>query len=307
VSSAIELRHLRYFLAVAETSNFTRAAERLKVSQPSISQQIKDLEQALGATLFDRLGKTVRLTQAGAAFRANAEVVLRKVDEACAAALQVEGMASGHLHIGVVPAVCVSWIPEALERFALAHPGVTVSVHERPSNEVETEVEAGRLDLGVGVLTYTSRGVDYRRITSVDVAFLAPSRHPFARRESVRIEELDGARLILLPESFQLREMVEDSFQRAKCRPRVAFELNDIDALLGVVARTGIPTLLPSIVLEGRKPLGLRAVPLVGEALRLDLGLMWPVGAQHGHAAVALAETIVRVAEGADATAAGSV
>lgn len=297
--STIELRHLRYFLAVAETSNFTRAAERLKVSQSAVSQQIKELEQSLGAALFDRLGKTVRLTHAGTTFRANAEMVLRKLDEAFAVAHAAEGVPSGHLHIGAIPVVCLPWIPEALERFGEAYPGVTVSVHERSSDEVETEVEAGRLDFGVGVLTYTSRSVAYHRITSVDVGLLVPSRHPLAERQSVPVEELDGARLVLLPEEFQLREMVEDSFRQARCRPRVAFELNDIDVLLGVVARTGVPTLLPSIVLQGRKALGLRAVPLVGESLRLDLGFMWPVGAQHGKAAVALAEQITAVALGA--------
>lgn len=296
MNSAIEIRHLRYFLAVAEASNFTRAAERLGVSQPSISQQIKDLEQALGATLFDRLGKTVRLTQAGLALRTAAAVVIRKLDEACAAVRQVEGLLSGHLDVGVVPAVCVPWIPPVLERFAIDHAGVTVSVHERPSNEIETEVEAGRFDLGVGVLSYTSPNVSYERITSADIGLIVPERHPLAERDEVAVKELEQVRLIMLPETFQIREMVEEAFRRAKCRPRVAFEIDSIDTTLAAVARTGTPTLLPSIVLEGRSTLGLRAIKLVGQNLRLDFGLTWAGGTHRSPAAVRFAELLVQVA-----------
>lgn len=296
VPPSVDVRQLRYFLAVAEASSFTRAAERLKVSQPSISQQIKDLEGLLGATLFDRLGKTVRLTQAGLAFRSGAEVVLRKLDEACAAVEQVEGLLSGHLHVGVIPAVAVPWIPPVLERFAEAFPGITVSVHERSSNEVETEVEADRLDLGIGVLTYTSRAIAYERITSTEIGLLVPRRHPLARASQVDVATLASERLILLPEAFQLRDMVEEAFRDAKCRPRVAFELNNIDAILAAVARTGLPTLLPSIVLQGRKSLGLEVIPVVGEGLRLDLGLMWPAGGNHSPAARRFAEMTAEVA-----------
>lgn len=273
----IELRHLRYFLAVAETENFTRAAERLNVSQPSISQQIKDLEGALNTALFDRLGKRVRLTQAGLAFRERAVVVLRKLEEALEAVGQVEGLLAGHIDVGVIPALNVPWIPPVLERFAAEYPGVTIAVHERSSSEVETEVEAGRYDLGLGLLSYSSPNIKYERVTSEELTLLVPEKHPLAVQAGVSVKELENVRLVCLPEAFVLRQMVDELFRRAKSRPKVAFQIDTIDATLATVVRSGAPTLLPAVVLEGRKSLGLRAIRLLGKNQRIDFGLMWPM------------------------------
>jgi DNA-binding transcriptional LysR family regulator len=100
----IELRHLRYFLAVADAEGFTRAAERLGVSQSSVSQQVKDLEDMLEAPLFRRLGRRLQLTEAGLALRASAGSAVRKVEEACAMAAKASDAQAGHLEVGVVPA-----------------------------------------------------------------------------------------------------------------------------------------------------------------------------------------------------------
>ncbi|MCK6551528.1 LysR substrate-binding domain-containing protein [Myxococcota bacterium] len=273
----IELRHLRYFLAVAETENFTRAAERLNVSQPSISQQIKDLETALKTPLFDRLGKRVRLTQAGLAFRERAVIVLRKLDEALDAVEHVEELLAGHVDVGVVPALNVPWVPPVLERFSAEYPGVTIAVHERSSSEVETEVEAGRYDLGLGLLSYSSPNIRYERVASEELMLLVPEKHPLASKTSVAVRELEDVRLVCLPEAFVLRQMVDELFRRAKSRPKVIFQIDAIDATLATVVRTGTATLLPAVVLEGRKSLGLRAIRLVGKNQRIDFGLMWPM------------------------------
>ena len=102
MSKSIEIRHLRYFLAVSQTENFTRAAERLRISQPSISEQITPLELALRTPLFRRVGKRVFLTEAGAEFRKSAEVVLRKLDDACTSVSEIAGLLRGHVDVGVI-------------------------------------------------------------------------------------------------------------------------------------------------------------------------------------------------------------
>ena len=109
--SEVEIRHLRYFLAVAETENFTRAAERLNISQPSVSQQITQLEQTLRTPLFRRVGKRVFLTEAGTAFRKGAEVVLRKLDDACNSVGDIAGLVGGRVNLGVIPALHFGWLP----------------------------------------------------------------------------------------------------------------------------------------------------------------------------------------------------
>jgi LysR family transcriptional regulator, cyn operon transcriptional activator len=272
----IELRHLRYFLAVAGTENFTRAAERLGVTQPNVSLQIRDLERALGAPLFRRLGTRIRLTEAGAAFRRSAEVVLRKFEEACGSVDDAAELVTGHVEVGVIPAVQLAWIPPVLEALARDFPGVTVAVHQRPSSEVETEVEAGRFDLGLGIISGMSPGIRYDQLLAERLALVVPPDHALAGRRSVAVEELDGVRLVLLPETFDMRRLVDAIFRGSRRRPRVAFETGTIDATLHTVLRARTPTLLPPIVLAGRETLGLRAVKLSGPIEPVGFGILLP-------------------------------
>src|SRR5438874_7871834 len=162
----VEIRHLRYFLVVAETQNFTRAAQRLRITQPSISQTVAQLERELGVQLFRRMGKRVQLTEAGAALRASAGVVLRKLDEARASVHQVAGLLTGHVELGVIPVLHVAWVPAVLERMGRDFPGVTVRARQFSSSDIETELEAGRLDLGFGLATHSSPGLRYEHLLS---------------------------------------------------------------------------------------------------------------------------------------------
>jgi LysR family cyn operon transcriptional activator len=273
---SIELRHLRTFIAVAETQNFTRAAKQLRVSQPGVSQQIKELESGLRAKLFERMGTRVRLTRVGHAFREQAAIVLRRFSEACAAVDDVEGLVVGHLNIGVIPALNVPWIPPVLARFAAEYPGVAISIHEKPTNEIETEVEAGRFNLGIGLYSRSTPGVRHERLCAESLVLLVPARHRLAKRRVVALGELENTRIALMPENYPMRDLVEEAFRRAKVRPRVGFEIDTIEALLGITVHSGMPTILPGVVLGRRAGLELRAVPISGSTPRIEFGLMWP-------------------------------
>jgi len=290
--SDIEIRHLRYFLAVAETENFTRAADRLKISQPSISQQITQLEAALRTPLFRRVGKRVFLTEAGAAFRKGAEVVLRKLEDACGAVNAIAGLMTGRVELGVIPALHIAWVPPVLGFMAREHPGVTVGVQELASSGVETELEAGRLDLGFGLMTGTSPNIHYERLVSQPFSLIAPSASPFAQRSRLKLQELDGQRLVMLPESFDMRRAADAVLLHAKVHPRVAFELDSVDAVLSSVAETGIPTLLPAIVLRGRETHGLRAIALADKTREMEFGILWPASDEVAPATLAIAAAL---------------
>ena len=276
----IDLRHLRYFLAVSETENFTRAAERLGVTQPNVSQQIKGLEDSLRTPLFRRLGKKLQLTQAGTAFATHAAVVLRKLEDARAAVGQIDGLTTGHLDVGVVPSVHLAWVPRAIAGMAASHPGITIAIHERASHLVETEVEAGRYDLGLGMLSHASPNLRFERLRVEHIALIVPASHSFAKRPSIELKELAQTPLVLMPSSFDLRHAIDDVLRRARIRPRVACEINTLDSTLATVLRAGLPTLLPSVVLEGRKPLGLRAVKIADRGRGMEFGLYWASGAE---------------------------
>lgn len=291
-SPTIEIRHLRTFLAVAETENFTRSAERLGISQPSISQQIKELELALRTVLFHRNGPRVRLTAIGHTFRDRAAIVLSKFSEACQSVADVEGLLFGHLDVGVVPALDVPWVPPVLERMAAEYPGIVISVHERSSSDVETEVEAGRYEVGLGILSRTSPNLRYERLREDALRIVVPREHPWAKQTELPLSVLGDQRIVLLPPSFVLRHMVDESLRRANVRARVAFELDTIDALVRTSARCGMPTLLPSIVLEGREMLELVAIPVTSWTPKLELGLFWQRDADPAPAARAFGEFV---------------
>lgn len=274
----LEVRHFRTFLAVAETENFTRAAERLELSQPTVSQQMKELETSLGGLLFHRSGARVRLTDAGRSLRERAAALLGKFDEVRRPLFRASSSARGHVAVGVIPALGLSWMPGTLARLAREHPGITVSLREARSDEVESKVEAGILDLGIGLLARHGV-VRHERLAGGEMVAIVPRRHALARARSIQVSALADELLVLQPQDFLMRELVDHAFRRARLRPRVQFEVESIDTLLATSLRCGMPTLLPKLVLVGREALDLRAVPIERWTPRVELGLMWPGGA----------------------------
>src|SRR5205823_12575992 len=133
---SMELRHLRYFVAVAEEENVTRAAERLHVSQPPLSRQSRDLEEELGVTLFERSAKSVRLTDAGRVFLNEARAVLERAEEATRAVKAISSGSSGELHVGFAPSLAVDILPRALRQFQIEAPGIRVQLHDMSTEEM---------------------------------------------------------------------------------------------------------------------------------------------------------------------------
>ncbi|MEZ6002865.1 MAG: LysR substrate-binding domain-containing protein [Planctomycetota bacterium] len=274
--SSIELRHLRTFVTVADTENFTRAAERLGITQPSVSSQIKELEHALGAQLFSRNGPRVGLTPAGRAFRDRASLTLAKFNDACQAVQDTEDLVAGHLSLGVIPPLNVPWMPKVLGRLYREHTGIAVTLIEKSADKLEGIVENGRCDLGVGILSHASPNLKYEVLRQDELVLLSAPDGPFARRRSVTAEEVGKEHLVVLPETYVLRQLTSEAFRAARVIPRVALEIDTIDALLGIVRSSGLSTLVPSVVLEGREGLDLRPIKLNGWGTSLDLGIVWP-------------------------------
>jgi LysR family transcriptional regulator, cyn operon transcriptional activator len=297
-TKSIEIRHLRYFLAVSQTENFTRAAERLRISQPSVSEQITQLEKALRTPLFRRVGKRVFLTEAGAAFRKEAEVVLRKLDDACNSVSDVAQLVRGHVDIGVIPALHLAWIPGVLGSMSQKYPGVTVGVQELASSHVETEIEAGRANLGFGLMTHQSPNIRYERLVSQPFSLIVPgSDKKFAGCKTLSLSQIEGERLVLLPESFDMRRAADAVLLHARVHPRIAFEIDSIDSVLSTVVQAGIPTLLPQIVLRGRNIPALRAIPLAGKTRKMEFGILWPATSSPDPAALEIAAACKQLAK----------
>ena len=187
VGSTVELRHLRYFVAVAEAENVLRAAtQKLHVSQPAVSRQIRDLEDELGAQLFERTGKSVKLTDAGFLFLKEARAVLERTDEAARTVRAFAQAGETELHVGYGPALRARIVSPALHGFQQAMPNVHVKLHDWTSEKIVTGLRDGRLQLALVV-----RPVKARRVLAIfaseelvreQVRLAVPPTHPFARR-----------------------------------------------------------------------------------------------------------------------------
>ena len=268
----IEIRHLRYFLAVAEAGNFSRAADRLGVSQPNVSQQLRDLEEALRVGLFQRRGKRILLTSAGLIFQEHARSILRQM-EAFLQELNIEpGQMRGALHLGVVPILNVALIPQLLGLFASTHPAVSLNVEEISSTVIETALEEGRMDVGLGFLTRHSPNLHYERLCNDQFALIVDRSHPWAKRRMIAVSELHQERILQLPDSFVMRRMTDVVCREHQVRPRVIAEISAIETLLRSLAPLNAAALMPKIALRGTS--NLTAIRLKGKNLALEIGLL---------------------------------
>lgn len=183
----MELRHLRYFVAVAEEQNVTRAAARLHVSQPPLTRQIHDLEAELGVALFARSGKTIRLTDAGRVFLDEAKASLKRVEDAVRAVRSVACGAQGELHLGYAPTPTVEILPKLLKAFRRRFPGVRVILHDHSSPEMLAGLREGRLHAALMMQPskQAGRGIAFGELKSYPVGVAVAANHPYARRRRV--------------------------------------------------------------------------------------------------------------------------
>jgi LysR family transcriptional regulator, cyn operon transcriptional activator len=270
----LEIRHLRYFLAVAEAGSFSRAADRLGISQPAISQQMRDLEAGLRVSLFQRRGKRILLTSTGMIFQEHARAILRQVENFLQELSSEPGQLRGALHVGVVPILNVALMPHLLGLFAAAHSGISLTVEEISSTEIETALEEGRMDVGLGFLTRHSPNLCYERLCADQFALIVSKAHPWWKRHVIHFSELHQERLLQLTDTFVMRRMSDEICRNHQVRPRTVAEINAIGTLLHSLGPLKAAALMPKIALRGREGLKLKAVRLQGKNLALEIGLL---------------------------------
>ncbi len=270
----LEIRHLRYFLAVAEAGSFSRAADRLGISQPTVSQQLRDLEAGMRVSLFQRRGKRILLTSAGLIFQEHARAILRQLENFLEELNREPGQLRGTLHLGVVPVLNVALVPHLLGLFAADHPGISLTVEEISSTDIETALEEGRMDVGLGFVTRHSPNLRYERLCTDEFALIVSEAHPWSNRRVIRLSELHQQRLLQLPDSFVMRRMTDEICRNHQVRPRTVAEIDAIETLLRSLAPLKAAALMPRIALRETKGLKLKAIRLQGKKLALEIGLL---------------------------------
>ena len=249
------LRHIHYFLAVADHGGFTRAADALHVSQPALSQQIRQLEETLGAPLFDRSGRKTRLTDAGEVYQRYARRALLDLDAGRRALHDVQDLSRGSLRIGVTPTFTSYLIGPLMEAFHGRHPGIALTVREMPQERIEEQLNDDQLDVGIAFEDVRSSDIDAQPLLVETLALVVGKRHPYANRRSIGLHALNDESLVLLSSEFATREQIDRYCRQHEVRPHVAIEVNSISAVMEIVQRTNLSTLLPAAIAAQRDEL----------------------------------------------------
>ncbi|WP_127557476.1 LysR substrate-binding domain-containing protein [Saccharospirillum alexandrii] len=269
----MELRHLRYCVALAEVQNFTRAAERTHVTQSTLSHQIKQLEDELDVTLFNRDGKSVSLTQAGRDFVDTITPILKQVDAAVGALKASPDQLTGELRIAATHSFNVQLIPQCLAAFMEKFPQVKVIVEELSGDQIAQGLENGTLDLGISYRPAVPRGLWFEPLFNEELKLIMSPTHPLAKRKRVRMVELNGLPLALLTRNFSTRQLLDECFEAAGAEPQVVAEMNAISPMVELVRRTHLCSIVSDNALSGEPCLV--AVALENPTPIRTPGLLW--------------------------------
>ncbi len=269
-----EIRQLRYFLEVADAGNFSRAAQRLGVSQPAVSQQMRDLETGLRVVLFQRRGKRISLSSAGLIFQEHARSILHQVDKSLQEISSEPGELHGTLRLGIIPYLSVALLPTLLGLFSKEHPGIDLSIVEISSTDIETGLEEGKMDVGLGWVTRHSPNLRYEALCNDEFTVVVDQTHPWAKRRVVGLAELHRQRLVQLPATYVMRRMTDEICRNHRIRPRTVAEINSIELVMRALGPLEAAALMPRVTLRGAGAMKLRAVRLEGKSLGLEIGLL---------------------------------
>jgi LysR family cyn operon transcriptional activator len=262
----MELRHLRYFVAVAERLSFTQAADTVHVTQSTLSHQIKQLEDQLGQRLFQRVGRRVMLTEGGSIFLAHASAALREVDHGVRTVRQTSAQANGEIRIAAGQSFCLRFIPECVASFLVTHPTMRIVVEEASASQIDSQLRANEIDLAVAYRPTDTTDVSFEPLYNEEMVLVVPKGHALAKRRRVRMVELHNEPLVMLSKGFATRSLLEKHFRSLQVEPNVIVETNGIATVFAVARRLKIaaivseysaldaPGLIP-IALEAPTPL----------------------------------------------------
>jgi DNA-binding transcriptional LysR family regulator len=271
----MELRQLEYFVAVAEEASFTRAAERVRISQSGVSAQLKQLERELGAELIDRSTRTAALTSAGEAALRHARAALASAAAVGQAVAEVTGLVRGRLVAGMVIGCTVEPLFEALAEFHRAHPGVELTLLEDDSEQLLDGIRSGAIDFAlVGTATATPPGMNALTVVSERLVALVPHGHPLARRKRVTLAEIAEHPIVCMPQGTGIRAVFDQSCAALGLRPVIALQASAAAAIADLATRgLGIAILSESMAARFSDQLrALRITDAEGPSL---LALVW--------------------------------
>ncbi|CCO23792.1 LysR family transcriptional regulator [Maridesulfovibrio hydrothermalis] len=272
----MELRQLRYFVAVAEELHFGRAARRVHIAQPPFSQQIKGLEEEIGARLLERNSRKVRLTGEGRYFYKQALSILSQAEEAAATVARMAKGEYGNIKVGFMEIAMDSLLPEAVRSFRHRYPGVSVQLSQFGATIQLQRIHSGELDVGFStVYLHAMEGLSSVKLFSKNHVLAVPEDHIFTGRDSISLEEIAGEQLIMFPRTGQpdLHDAIMEAFTFKGLTPVISQEVSGLSGASALIASGMGVTFLPENSRVSRK--GITLVPLAEEFPSMDIYMVW--------------------------------
>ncbi|NOU91586.1 LysR family transcriptional regulator [Paenibacillus sp. LMG 31460] len=268
----MEHRLLEYFLAVCEELHFTKAAEKLGISQPTLSQQIRLLEHRVGSPLFQRIGKKIYITEAGEILHKHSRNMFHELDQAQAAINEIQGMQRGRLRIG-----CSGnhLLTATIIAFHALYPKIELSVTELATEETKERLLSNQLDIGVVFLPDEDEQFHYIPLYNEQLRFVISDKHPLAQAKAIRLADLAQLPVAMLQRKFYVRQMMDDCCEQSGFEWKPAIELSTLESLLQMAKNNVGGAILPQSYVDSIRSSGIRSIPIIDPIPQKDVGIVY--------------------------------
>jgi LysR family hydrogen peroxide-inducible transcriptional activator len=271
----MEIHQLRYFVAVADEGNFSRAAAKVHVAQPSLSQQIRKLEAEVGQPLFDRLPRSVVLTEAGHCLIDYARQILASIVDARRSVDELKGEVAGELAVGAIPTIAPYVLPGLVRTFQQHYPQVALEIVEDVTERITRRVEAGELDVALASTCQPSPSLRRESLGSEPLLALVPEGHPLAKKTLVELDDLKSQRFLLLHEMHCLSQQVHHLLEGRHLQPEIALAGSQLGTIANMVAAGIGVSIVPQLMVSHQATPGCVSLPFAPPVPERELNLLY--------------------------------
>jgi LysR family cyn operon transcriptional activator len=272
----MEMKQLEYFLAVCEEMHFTRAADKVRISQPSLSQQIRNLEYEVGTPLFDRIGKKIALTEAGKILKHHSQNIFYELNQSKNAIDELHGLERGALSVGCLYTVESYLISPAVIRFHKEYPNIRLSILGLPTSQIREGLLMNQLDLGILFLPPEDPELDSIPLFMEELCLIAPLEPAYeAWQDGIPMKQLAELPLVLLPDNFFIRQLLNDYSESLGFTIKPFLEMTTIEALVHMVESGMGCTVLPRSLMEHLQKDSVRVLPIINPSPTRRIGIVF--------------------------------
>ena len=270
----MEIHQLRYFVAVAEEGSFSRAAAKVRVAQPSLSQQIRKLEAEVGQPLFDRLPRSIVLTEAGRCLIEYARQILASIGDARRCVDELTGKIAGDVAVGAIPTIAPYVLPELVVTFQQHYPDVTLHIVEDVTAGIVRRIEAGELDVALASTCQKSASLRIEPIGAEPLLALVPEAHSLARQSVITFDDLKSQRFLLLHEMHCLSQQVHHQLESRRLHPEIALAGSQLSTIANMVAAGIGVSIVPQMMVKHHATPGCVTLPFAPPVPERELNLL---------------------------------